>query len=147
MHWEQRLREHAERHEGLVAKFHLSDFDCTWDHWVRARRNGRWEALSERVLRLRGSPSSDAQRVLAAVLDASPGGMLHGESALAWCSGNSLWHTRQVRGASWERNSSKGRTRIVALVSFFTRVSHSSEPHQPAYTKPPSPSTISRKRS
>lgn len=84
MTWEQRLREHAETQEGLIAKFHLPDLDCTWDHWSRARGNRRWEALTSRVLRLRGSPESDAQRALAAVLDASPGGMLHGKSALAW---------------------------------------------------------------
>ncbi len=40
--------------------------------------------MSSRVLRLRGSPRSDEQRVLAAVLDASPGAVLHGSSTLAW---------------------------------------------------------------
>lgn len=84
MDWEERLRGLAETQQGLVAKFHLPDLGCTWDHWARARRNGRWEVLSRRVLRMRGSPVSDQQRVLAAVLDVSPGGMLHGRSALAW---------------------------------------------------------------
>lgn len=84
MSWEQTLRRIAERQDGVVAKFQLHDLDLTWDHWSRAKRNGRWEVLSRRVVRLRGSPESERQRAMAAVLDASPGAMLHGPSALAW---------------------------------------------------------------
>lgn len=40
--------------------------------------------MSRRVIKQRGSPGSDAQRVLAAVLDASPGAALHHRSSLAW---------------------------------------------------------------
>jgi very-short-patch-repair endonuclease len=74
----------AETQYGLVAKHHLADHDLGSNHWKEARRNGRWEELSPRVLRSRGSPESDGQRCLAAVLDATPGSMLHGPSALAW---------------------------------------------------------------
>lgn len=84
MHWEDRFRALAHEQEGLVAKIHLPAIGCTTDHWWQARRNGRWTPWSPRVLSLAGAPESDAQRVLAAVLDASPGGMLHGRSALAW---------------------------------------------------------------
>src|SRR5690606_35292274 len=55
-------------------------------------------------------------------------------------------HTTQRAGASGVLNSSNGSTRIVAFVSSFTRASHSAEPHQPAYTKPPDASMISRNR-
>jgi len=84
MEWEDRLRVFAETQEGLVARFHARQLGCTAQQWWRAGRTGRWESLSPRVLRLVGSTPSDAQRVLAAVLDASPGAVLHGRSALAW---------------------------------------------------------------
>lgn len=84
MKWEDKLRELAHTQEGLVAKLHLPGLGCTSDHWWQARRNGRWELLSPRVLCLRGTPENDGQRTLAAVLDASPGAVLHGKSALAW---------------------------------------------------------------
>src|SRR6185312_3617694 len=48
-------------------------------------------------------------------------------------------HLRHLVGASAERNSSSGRTRIVALVSSLMADSHASSPHHPAYTKPPLP--------
>lgn len=84
MHWEDRFRQLARRQEGLVARFHLPDLGCGRQQWWQARSNGRWDALSPRVIRVRGAPESDAQRALAAVLDASPGAALHGRSALAW---------------------------------------------------------------
>jgi len=104
MHWEEQFREHAARNEGLVAKFHVAILGCTPDHWWRAERSGRWELLSGRVLRLRGTPETDTQRALAATLDASPGAMLHGASALAWfalrgCDLGTL-HVARPRGLS-----------------------------------------------
>ncbi len=84
MDWEQRLREEAEQQMGLLAKFHLPKLGFNSRHWWRAVRTGRWEPLSSRVLRVRGVPETDEQRALAAVLDASPGGVLHGPSTLAW---------------------------------------------------------------
>jgi hypothetical protein len=84
MHWEQRFRQQAAGQEGLVARFQLGDIGCTTDHWWQARRNGRWTVLSQHVVAAGGSPPSDAQRALAAVLDGSPGAILHGPSTLAW---------------------------------------------------------------
>ncbi len=84
MHWEERFRQQAEHHDGLIAWFHLPEIGCTSDHWWRAIRSGRWELWSPRVLGLCGLRSTDGRRAMAAVLDASPGGMLHGPSALAW---------------------------------------------------------------
>ncbi len=57
---------------------------CSADHWWRARRNGRWETLSRRVLALVGTEPSDVRRVHAAVLDAGGSAALHGCSSLAW---------------------------------------------------------------
>jgi len=82
--WERRFIIVAARHEGLVARFHLPDIGSGPDDWWRAIRSDRWALASGRVLRAVASPMTDAQRVLAAVLDASPGGFLHGPSALAW---------------------------------------------------------------
>ena len=82
--WEHRFSIVAARHEGLVARFHLPDIESGPDDWWRAIRSCRWAPASRRVLRSVASPVTDAQRVLAAVLDASPGGFLHGRSALAW---------------------------------------------------------------
>lgn len=84
MHWEARLRAMASTQAGLIAKIHLRHLDLSSREWCEARRNGRWEPLSARVMRLRGTPESDEQRVLAAVLDAAPGAALHGSSTLAW---------------------------------------------------------------
>lgn len=84
MHWEDRFRQKAATQEGLVARFQLPAVGCTIDQWWNARRNGRWDTPSRRVIALRGTPASDAQRVQAAVLDTGPGSILHGPSTLAW---------------------------------------------------------------
>lgn len=84
MHWEARFGQCAERHEGLVAKFHLPEMGLDSTHWWRAIRSGRWNPVGDRVIASASSPCTDARRVLAAVLDASPGAVLHEGSALAW---------------------------------------------------------------
>lgn len=82
--WEARFANLAQRQDGLVARFQLPDIDCTTEDWRSAGRTGRWELVSDRVLRAGGSPRADAQWVAANVLDASPGAILHGPSTLAW---------------------------------------------------------------
>ena len=57
-------------------------FDHEGEKWLV--RNGQLALVSPRVLRLLGAPETDAQRVLAAVLDAGPGSALSHTSALAW---------------------------------------------------------------
>lgn len=47
-------------------------------------KTGRLARLSPRVVRLVGAPATEAQRVMAAVLDAGPGSALSHTSALAW---------------------------------------------------------------
>jgi hypothetical protein len=84
MHWEDRYRQRAEMQHGLVASFQLSALRCDRETWRSARRNGRWKIRSDRVIALNGYPETDDQRVLAAVLDASPCAVLHGRSTLAW---------------------------------------------------------------
>lgn len=82
--WEQGFVEVAARHEGLITRFHLPEIAADAHHWRRALQSGRWQEMSQRVLRSASAPATDAQRVLAAVLDASPGAVLHGPSTLAW---------------------------------------------------------------
>lgn len=84
MHWEARFQDVAASHHGLIAKFHLPEIDCTSDHWWRAIRSGRWHREGRRVLRSGGAALTLEQRLLAALLDASPGAVLHGPSALAY---------------------------------------------------------------
>lgn len=84
MHWEVRFRQLAETQMGVIGRDQVAHLDCTIHHWWRARRNGRWTALSPRVLRLDGTTETDGQRALAAVLDAGAGAVLHGCSSLAW---------------------------------------------------------------
>ena len=81
---EEVLRALSSRQHGLVAKSHLPRVGLTLDDWRRARRNGQWEVISVRVLRLAGAPATPEQAAFAAVLDAGTGAMLHGPSALAW---------------------------------------------------------------
>lgn len=93
------LIERAQTQEGLMARFQLADLDLTRSAWWRARQSARWDELSPNVLRLVGSPETDTQRALAAVLDVSPGGMLHGDAgftvAVIW--EDDLWkHPRDV---------------------------------------------------
>lgn len=85
MHWEDRFRRLAVKQDGLVGIDQLTRIDCDSRHWGRARRNGRWAAISRRVLCLVGSPPSDAQRARAALLDAGGSALLCGDSTLAWC--------------------------------------------------------------
>lgn len=56
--------------------------DHRW--WTQARRNGRWEPLSENVLRADGWPDTLEQRAFAGVLDAGRTAFLFGDPALAW---------------------------------------------------------------
>lgn len=107
MRWEPLFNKIAERHDGLIAALHLADIGCDSTHWWRARRTGRWVPVGRRVLRSAAAPQTDRQRVLAAVLDASPGAVLHGPSSLAWLGlrGFDLrtLHVARVRGISGAR--------------------------------------------
>lgn len=85
MDWETQFNRCAATHEGLVAKFLLTELGCDSRHWWKAARTNRWDLVSRRVLRAEASPQTEAQYVLAAVLDASPGAVLHGPSTLGWC--------------------------------------------------------------
>lgn len=85
MHWEQRFSQKASTQEGLIAKFQVRELGFGRNQWRRAIDNGRWLPRSGRVLAAAAAPPTDAQRVMAAVLDASPGAALHGPSVLAWC--------------------------------------------------------------
>lgn len=84
MHWEARFRQLAARQGGVVGLDQLGVLRCNGDHWRQAKRSGRWEPMSRRVLRLAGLPLTDELRAHAAVLDAGGHAFLHGPSTLGW---------------------------------------------------------------
>ncbi len=84
MHWEDMFMDVAGRQAGVIGRDQLRGLGCNSDHWWRARRNGRWQPRSPRVLVLRGAPDSATLRAWAAVLDAGGESRLHGPSTLAW---------------------------------------------------------------
>lgn len=102
MHWEARFRRLAEQQEGVVGRDQLSEIDCDWNHWARAKRNGRWTVRSDRVLTAKGTSVTDGQRVHGALLDAGGSAVLHGPSTLAWCGMRdfdlSMLHVTRRRG-------------------------------------------------
>lgn len=84
MSWESQLRCLAADQFGVVGLDQMPGIGLSWDHWWRARRTGRWQPLTRRVLRLAGTPVSDEQRVHTAIQDTGGGAALHADSALAW---------------------------------------------------------------
>jgi very-short-patch-repair endonuclease len=84
MHWEARLRRLAARQEGTIGIHQMAALGGDHRWWTNARRNHRWDSLSDNVLRLDGWPATGEQRAFAGVLDAGPSAFLFGESALAW---------------------------------------------------------------
>jgi hypothetical protein len=84
MTWEQRFRAKSSQQEGLIAKFQVRSLGCGPDDWSNMKASPRWELLSERVAAVLGTPETEARRVRAGVLDASPGAVLHGAGALGW---------------------------------------------------------------
>lgn len=84
MHWEAMFRAVAMQQEGVLGIDQLSDLGSNGDHWRHAKRSGRWDALSRRVVRLAGTRPTDGQRAHAAIQDAGGGAVLHAGSALAW---------------------------------------------------------------
>lgn len=73
----------AEQH-GLATTAQLHDGGLGHDDLEWFIEDGRLAGVSPRVMRLVGAPCSEAQRVLAAVLDSGPGAALSHTSALAW---------------------------------------------------------------
>lgn len=106
--WEQDLASVAGRNDGLAARFQLAELGHGADTWWRAQRSGRWVQEGRRVLRSTSAPMTDAQRVRAAVLDASPGAVLHWRTSLAWLGMTSFdlaqLHTARVRDISGRRS-------------------------------------------
>lgn len=73
----------AAQQGGAIGIDQMSSIGCNGSHWARAKRNGRWHAVSRRVLILAGTAPTHDQRAHAAVLDAGAGAVLHGASTLA----------------------------------------------------------------
>jgi very-short-patch-repair endonuclease len=99
----------AAKQHGAVAIWQLRALGNLRQEVDRLRSSVDWEPVSTRVLLRAGAPRTDEQRLMAAVLDVSPGGAVSGTSA-AW-----LWgvpgftpmpvHVTRHRGIS--RRSSK----------------------------------------
>lgn len=84
MHWEAHLRRLAALQSGVIGIHQMGNVGGDHRWWNNARRNGRWEPLSDHVLRADGTPATTEQRAFAGVLDAGPTAFLADESALAW---------------------------------------------------------------
>ena len=84
MHWEARLRRLAALQSGVIGIHQMANVGGDHRWWTNARRNGRWEPMSDHVLRADGTPVTVEQRAFAGVLDAGPTAFLADESALAW---------------------------------------------------------------
>ncbi|HEY3144195.1 MAG TPA: hypothetical protein VGJ86_23900, partial [Acidimicrobiales bacterium] len=73
-----------ERQHGLITAEQLATAGITNAEIEWCQDSDRLAKLSPQVLRLLGAPPSEAQRVLAAVLDAGPDAALSHSAALAW---------------------------------------------------------------
>jgi very-short-patch-repair endonuclease len=78
------LRRLAERQHGLLAIDQLTGLGASKDQVFRRTRGRAWARITPNVIRLTGSPRTDEQRLLAAVLDAGPHAVLSHSSAAAW---------------------------------------------------------------
>ena len=74
----------AERQHGLITRRQLRHLGMDRRSVRRLEFGPGWTALSDEVLRRTGSAESDAQRLLAAVLDAGPGAYLSHLPAGSW---------------------------------------------------------------
>jgi very-short-patch-repair endonuclease len=68
---------------GVVATWQLRAIGLDAQQIGELRRGRHWEARSKRVLARTGAPNTDFQRLMAAVLDASPGAAIAGPTAAA----------------------------------------------------------------
>jgi len=78
------LYELAERQHGLVARYQLHDLPPTRQAMHQRLHTSKWEHVTDHVARLRGSPRTKGQKVLAAVLDAGRDAALSHQSSGSW---------------------------------------------------------------
>ena len=75
----------AEHQHGLITRRQAREAGVTRSGWAHRLRSDRWQAVSHRVARRRGSPNTVQQRLLAAVLDVGPSAYIsHGAAAALW---------------------------------------------------------------
>lgn len=98
----------SERQDGLVLERSVLAVGMTPPQVRALVRAGRVDRVTRRVLRAPGSPRTDRQRVLAAVLDAAPVGYSSGPTAVAlWgVAGYPLFpvHVARARGVTGRRS-------------------------------------------
>lgn len=99
----------AERQHGLVLEADVLASGVTAPELRWLVHVGRIDRVTRRVLRSPGSPRTDRQRILAAVLDASPAGYASGSTGTAlWgVTGYPLFpvHVARARGATGRRST------------------------------------------
>ncbi|HUS61426.1 MAG TPA: hypothetical protein VMY34_04460, partial [Acidimicrobiales bacterium] len=78
MRWDSVIQELAARQDGAVGTWQLEAVGLRPHELLRLRRGGGWRELSDRVLARTGSPATEGQALVAAVLDASPGAAICG---------------------------------------------------------------------
>lgn len=83
MRYEDEVLSLAGTQHAVVATWQLRAVGLTKTEVHRLRRSPGWEARSGRVLARRGAPVTEEQRLMAAVLDASPGAAVAGPTAAA----------------------------------------------------------------
>src|SRR3954463_7881901 len=76
----------ATKHHSLVATWQLRALGLSRDDLYRMRRSNAWAALSSRVLVRTGAGVTDDQKLMAVVLDGSPGAAFAGPTA-GWMGG------------------------------------------------------------
>jgi very-short-patch-repair endonuclease len=77
------LRRLAERQHSVVGRHQSRDLGATRSQLEHRAQGPDWERATPNVLRLRGSPTTDLQRAMTAVLDAGAGAVLSHQSAAA----------------------------------------------------------------
>lgn len=101
----------AERQHGLVSSDQLAAAGGTHAAIVHLCASGRWERVAPRVIRLVGSPRSDGQRALSAVLAAGRIAALSHSAAARWwrIPGNTLDALHVVVQRDHTRQAGRGR--------------------------------------
>lgn len=83
MRWDRELAALAAEQHAVIGTWQARAIGVSADQLYRLRRGPDWVGRSPRVLALAGAPETDEQRLMAAMLDASPGAAIAGPSAAA----------------------------------------------------------------
>jgi hypothetical protein len=123
MRLDAQLRELAAPQHGLVAAFQVRALGASSTELTRLRTCHEWHEHTPGLLVLRGSPDTRAQRLMAAVLESSPGAAIsHGPAA-------SMWGLPRFEGSSPEVTRHRGISRRAATLAVVHEVSNIPSSH------------------